>query len=428
MSPLAGYIAAMRELCASAPDRRTGANARLEMADIGMAAFAVFFLQCPSFLAAQAQLQSRQGRSNARTLFGIERLPTDSHIRSVLDGVPPERFDSIFTRTVDRLDRQGALDRLRRLDGRLLIALDGTEYFTSCSIGCRNCPQRKLADGRTQNFHAVPGAGIVAPGTSRLLPLPPEFIRPQDGAEKQDCEINAAKRWLRRTGSGLARLRPVYLGDDLYCRQPFCEAVLAAGGSFILTCKPSSHTTLYEYIQGVETGCLTRTEGRKKNKRRLRCRWMNGLPIRDGKDALEVNWFEVTITSPSGKRLCRNSFATDLPVGPDSVAELADCARARWKVENNTFKALKDGYHLEHNFGHGKETLASLLATFNLIAFLMQSACDLVCESWQEARAKLAARYRLLDNLKFLTAYVVHDDWDAVMRTIITGELPEKPP
>ena len=206
MSPLAGYIADMRELCASAPDRRTGANARLEMADIGMAAFAVFFLQCPSFLAAQAQLQSRQGRSNARTLFGIDRLPTDSHIRSVLDGAPPERFDSIFTRIVDRLDRQGALDRLRRLDGRLLTALDGTECFTSCSIGCRNCPQRKLAGGRTQNFHAVPGAGIVAPGTSHLLPLPPEFIRPQDGAEKQDCEINAAKRWLRRTGSGLARL------------------------------------------------------------------------------------------------------------------------------------------------------------------------------------------------------------------------------
>ena len=181
MSPLAGYIADMRELCASAPDRRTGANARLEMADIGMAAFAVFFLQCPSFLAAQAQLQSRQGRSNARTLFGIDRLPTDNHIRSVLDGAPPERFDSIFTRIVDRLDRQGALDRLRRLDGRLLIALDGTECFTSCSIGCRNCSQRKLAGGRTQNFHAVPGAGIVAPGTSRLLPLPPEFIRPQDG-------------------------------------------------------------------------------------------------------------------------------------------------------------------------------------------------------------------------------------------------------
>ena len=45
---------------------------------------------------------------------------------------------------------------------------------------------------------------------------------------------------------------------------------------------------------------------------------------------------------------------------------------------NNTFKALKDGYHLEHNWARHRQTLASLLATFNLIAFLMQSACDLV--------------------------------------------------
>ena len=266
MTPLAGDIAAMRDLCASAPDRRTGANARLPMADIGMAAFAVFFLQCPSFLSAQAQLQSRQGRSNARTLFGIDRPPTDNHIRSMLDGVPPEHFDSIFTRILNRLDRQGALDRLRRLDGRLLVALDGTEHFTSCQIGCRNCSQRKLADGRTQNFHAVPGASIVAPGAPHLLPLPPEFIRPQDGAEKQDCETNAAKRWLPRVGAGLARLRPVCPGDDLCRRQPFCEAVLTAGGSFILTCKPSSHTTLYEYIQGVEADSLTRTEGRGKER------------------------------------------------------------------------------------------------------------------------------------------------------------------
>ena len=170
MSPLAGYIAAMRELCASAPDRRTGANARLEMADIGMAAFAVFFLQCPSFLAAQAQLQSRQGRSNARTLFGIERLPTDSHIRSVLDGVPPERFDSIFTRTVDRLDRQGALDRLRRLDGRLLIALDGTECFTSCSIGCRNCSSARRTGLRNRTASAGCGGPDPAwPGSDRFI-------------------------------------------------------------------------------------------------------------------------------------------------------------------------------------------------------------------------------------------------------------------
>ncbi len=79
----------MRELCAAAPDRRTGRNARLPMADLGMAAFAVMFLQCPSFLSAQKHLESRRGGSNARTLFGIERIACDNHIRDMLDGTPP---------------------------------------------------------------------------------------------------------------------------------------------------------------------------------------------------------------------------------------------------------------------------------------------------------------------------------------------------
>ena len=389
-------------LCASAPDRRTGRNAHLTLADIGMAAFAVFFLQSPSFLSAQKQLETRQGRSNAKTLFGIDRLPSDNHIRSMLDGVPPEHFDPMFHHVIDQLEQQGALDPLRRRDGRMLIALDGTECFTSTSIGCDGCSTRKLKNGEVQNFHAMLAASIVAPGTSSLLPLPPEFVRRRDGAAKQDCEITAAKRWLTRIGPRMARLKPVYLGDDLYCCQSVCQAILDAGGSFLLTCKPASHTTLYE--------------------------WIGDLPIRDGRDALSVNWFEATISSMSGKRLYHNSFATDMALGRDNVAELAECARARWKVENNIVKALKDGCHLDHSFGHGKITLASLLAMFNLIAFLMQSACDIACVAWKAARAKLAARYRLLDHMKFLTSYVVHQHWDEVMESIATGELPKRPP
>ena len=399
------------------------------MADIGMGGFAVFFLQSPSFLAAQKQMESRQGMSNARTLFGIEHLPTDNHIRSMLDGVPPEHFDRMFYHVVDELEEIGALDRMRRLDGRMLIALDGTEHFTSYRIGCESCSTRRKADGKVQNFHAMLGASIVAPGTSDLLPLPPEFVRRQDGAKKQDCEVNAAKRWLARVGPKLARLKPVYLGDDLYSRQPVCEAILKAGGSFLLTCKPTSHTTMHEYIQGVEVDELRTTEkGAGKRRRHIRHRWMNGLPIRGGRDALTVNWFEITITSETGRRNYHNSFATDIPVSRDNVAELAECARARWKVENNTFRALKDGYHLEHNFGHGRETLASVLATFNMIAFLMQSACDLACEAWKAARAKLGARYRMLDHVKFLLCYVLHPDWDVVMKTVVSGELPARPP
>ena len=428
MTPLARYIGRMRELCAAAPDRRTGRNARLPMADLGMAAFAVMFLQCPSFLSAQKHLESRRGRSNARTLFGIERIACDNHIRDMLDGTPPEHFDRMFHHVVNDLDGNGGLDFLRRLDGRLLIALDGTEYFTSYNLGCRNCSTRLRSNGKVENFHAMLGASIVAPGSNHLLPLPPEFIRPQDGDQKQDCEIKAAKRWLKRVGPAVEEFRPVYLGDDLYCCQPACEAVLEAGGSFLFTCKPKSHATLYEYIQGVEVDSLRTVEGKGRKKVHCLYRWMSGVPIRDGEDALKVNWFEITVASPSGGRRYHNAFATDLEVGRETVGELARCARARWKVENNAFGILKDSFNLEHNFGHGSDTLAGLLAMFNIISLLMQNACELRCEAWKAARARLAARYRLLDHIRTVIDYAVFQDWSALLRTIATADLPEKPP
>ena len=155
---------------------------------------------------------------------------------------------------------------------------------------------------------------------------------------------------------------------------------------------------------------------------------MSGVPIRDGEDALKVNWFEITVASPSGGRRYHNAFATDLEVGRETVGELARCARARWKVENNAFGILKDSFNLEHNFGHGSDTLAGLLAMFNIISLLMQNACELRCEAWKAARARHAARYRLLDHIRTVIDYAVFQDWSALLRTIATADLPEKPP
>ena len=73
-------------------------------------------------------------------------------------------------------------------------------------------------------------ATLVAPGHDKVIPLEPEFLVPQDGAEKQDCENMAAKRWLAAHAERYAALDPVYLGDDLFSRQPLCQAVLDRGG------------------------------------------------------------------------------------------------------------------------------------------------------------------------------------------------------
>jgi hypothetical protein len=211
-------------------------------------------------------------------------------------------------------------------------------------------------------------ATLVAAGHAKVVPLEPEFIVPQDGAEKQDCENKAAKRWLTAHGQRYAALDPVYPGDDPFSRQPLCQAVLDAGGPFIFVCKPASHPLIREYLTGAGLPVLEQTVRRGRQRFTHRYRWLREVPLRGGRDALTANWLE--IISARGETTYRNSFVTDLPVGPGTVVELAACGRARWKIENETFNVLKNkGYTLEHSFGHGKQKLSAILVSLNRLAF-----------------------------------------------------------
>ena len=412
------------------PDKRRGINTTYDMADIGTAAFSVFFMQCPSFLAHQRQLEEGHGRSNCASLFGITKIPSDNHIRDMLDPASPALLHPVFAETIDQLRRiDGGLDTFRRLDGRVLIALDGSEYHCSRKVHCPHCSTRIRGKSETEYFHSMLAATLVAPGHNKVIPLEPEFIVPQDGAEKQDCENMAAKRWLATHGLRYATLDPVYLGDDLFSRQPLCQAVLDAGGHFIFVCKPSSHPLIQEYLTGIDLPVIEQTVKRGKQCFIHRYRWLQGVPLRDGKDALMVNWFEIEIINPKGETTYRNSFVTDLPAGPGTVVELAACGRARWKIENETFNVLKNnGYNLEHNFGHGKKNLATILVSLNLLAFAIHTVCDIGDELWRAARAKLGPRYNFFGKLAAITAFLIFPSWEDLLLTLAFAKPPPIPP
>jgi len=390
-----------------------------------MGAFSTFFMQSPSFLAHQKVLERGRGKSNCQSLFGMDKIPTDNQTRSMLDPVRPELLFPAFGQILTAFKAGGGLATFRCLDGHVLIALDGTEYFRSQNLGCDNCSCRVRANGRTEHFHAMVSATLVAPGRNCAIPLEPEFIVPQDGAEKQDCEARATYRWLAAHGPKYAHLKPIYLGDDLSSRQPTCEAVLAIGGHFLFTAKPSSHKTLYEWLAGVDVPSMNKKVKQGARFVTHRYRWMEGVPIRDGKDALLVNWLEIEIVDPDGKITYRNSFVTDLPVNKANVAALAAGGRARWKIENENFNTLKNnGYNLEHNFGHGKQHLAAVLATMNLIAFAMHTVADLVDKGWGLARKAIGARKRFFQDLRSITTYLVFPTWAALVETLQTGAPP----
>jgi hypothetical protein len=430
MRVLAPLLDSLRRCLEGFPDKRRGTNSTYRVVDFGMAAFSAFFMQSPSFLDFQRRLENEHARSNCQTLFDIPKIPTDNQIRGMLDPAEPELLHPVFAESIAILEGvKGGLDKFQRLGGHVLIALDGTEYFNSNKIHCHNCSTRQRGKGEKEYFHAMLGATLVAPGHDKVIPLQPEFIAPQDGAEKQDCENAAAKRWLAAHGEQYARLNPIYLGDDLFSRQPLCKAVLAVNGHFIFVCKPSSHPLIQEYITGVNLRTHEHIVKRGKQKYIHRYRWIQGVPLRDGEDALKVNWFEIEILNPRGEVTYRNSFITNLAISASNVAELAACGRARWKIENETFNVLKTkGYHIEHNFGHGKQHLASILVTLNLLAFAFHTTCDIADELWRAAREKIGPRRPFFNHLGSITSYLIFDSWQDLLQTLAFAKPPPRPP
>jgi hypothetical protein len=423
-------IRRLRDCAAAHPDPRTGDNTRYSMADIALSAFSVFFTQCPSFLDSQRNMKCSRGSSNAQTLFQIEKIPTDNHIRKILDSVQPQHLFDMFDEVYRAYEQCGALEAMRRatLNNTQLIALDGTHYFSSQSdnIHCSNCSSQKHTNGETTHFHAAITPVVVSPDQPWVLALKPEFIVPQDGALKQDCEINAAKRWLQTHSAQYMSGNDTLLGDDIYSRQPFCRQAMLHGFHFIFTCKPQSHVHLTRWIGELEPGKDIHTLSvRLKNKNRFEThtyRWANGVPLAEGEGALQVNWCELVVTGKQAKVLYRNALVTDFKITEANVAALVASGRARWKIENENNNTLKTkGYHLEHNFGHGKKHLSSLLATMNILAFQMHGLLHFCDEGYRLIRMTLGARRTFFEHIRALSHYHCFQSWKALMDFMMRG-------
>ncbi len=414
-------VAAVREL----PDVRTGPHKVYDLADVALAAFCVFFMQSPSFLAHQRDMQRSKGHNNAQSLFGIDQVPTDPQIRNLLDPIEPGRLAAPFWMVFDRLRQGSYLKEYQGFLGGWLVGIDGTQYFASEKIHCPQCTVRVI-NGRTFYSHALLAPLVVAPGQSRVIPLEPELIRPQDGTEKQDCELRAAERWLRRNSQQFPPGAVTLLGDDLYCHQPFCERVTGQGWHFIFTCKPDSHEALYQEIALLaKAGGVAEYQERVSSGSRAqvwRYRYARRVPLRADTHPCYVSWCEVTIVDEAtGELAYHNAWATDHPLAEPSLRSFVTAARTRWKNENENHNVLKNyGYHLEHNFGHGRQHLASLLVVLNLLAFLFHTVLDLCDALYRRVRAELGPRQTFFNDLQALTRYLYFDSWQALITFMAT--------
>ncbi len=426
--------AILRRHTADLPDfRKPSPNTTYQIPDAALGAFGIFFTQSPSFLEYQRRLKQRQGHDNAQTLFGVEQIPCDNQVRNLLDPIAPSHFNPVFIEVFKHLEQQHLLEPLRVLDHQLLVSLDGTQYFSSKTLHCQNCLTRRLSNGQTLYYHSAITPVVVCPGHSQVISLAPEYIMPQDGHDKQDCEQAAGKRWINQYAATLVPHQVTLLGDDLYSKQPLCSLALHHGFNFIFVCKPDSHTKFYERVAfWQDHDALTHYEQRRRHGRATEVamyRFINDVLLQDGKQTLSVNWVEITVVNAkTGEQLYYNTFITNHRLTKANVAQVAQAGRGRWKVENENNNVLKTkGYHLEHNFGHGKQYLSATLLSLNLLAFLFHTVLEWSDEPYALVRQELARRQTFFDDIRALTRYMVFESWHHLMAFMIRGlELESK--
>lgn len=376
-------IKLVREGFKSIKDHR-GYNSTYSLSDLLSAGFAIFSLKDPSLLAFREQFPQRS--ENLKRIYGIERIPEDTALREGLDGIDPALLQAQFKPMLERLRAKGVVENRQVLGGYTLLAGDGTQHFCSGSRSCRHCLTKQHRNGSTTYHHQLLAAVWVQPGEKTVFPVAVEPIVRQDGTQKNDCELNAAKRLIPRIRQSMPHDRLLLTLDALYANAPLIRSLKEQHISFLIGIKEGYVLIQTERLakQGALKEISWEVDGRV-----CAIRFANDLILNGQNQDLLVNYLEyVEVDAQSAEILFFSSWTTDLSINEDNAREMVAVARTRWKIENETFNTLKNqGYYLEHNYGHGKEYLATNFAILTFLAFLIDQMAQCLDNAFQKALA-----------------------------------------
>lgn len=417
---LIGYLS---NLYSGVTDSRQEAKVAYSIRDTAMSGIAMMHFQSDSLLDYQKQLEEKHSRSNLSTMFKVDKVPSDTQMREILDEVPSDTARPAFKKFFSRLQRAKYLERFQIFPGQYLCSLDGSQYFGSENISCPHCLIKEHKSGQTSYSHLILQAAVVHPGQKQVIPLMPEEICNEDGATKQDCEINAAKRLLPKIRNDHPFLDIITNGDGLYSKQPIFELLAELRMHGIFVAKEDDHKLLFEWVaEQKQLGEVATYDVVDEKNRRHRYEWINGVPLNGREDSILVNFFRYQIIV-DGTATYKSAWVTDLPVTKLNVETMVKAGRARWKIENECFNTLKNqGYHLEHNFGHGQKNLSFNFFLFNLLAFFIHQILELTDALFQRCRQHYGSKKRIWETLRVLFGLFILESWESLLRVALKEE------
>ncbi len=407
-------------------DTRQSTKINISLHDALMSGFACMHFQSSSILEFQRRLQEERHQNNLKSLFNIKDIPKGTQMREIIDRIDSKHFGSIFKDFYLRLQRGKQLEQYRifKKENMYYFPMDGTQFYSSKEISCPHCLVKKQKNGSKTYSHQVLQGGIAHPDCAQVIPFMPEQIINTDGTDKQDCEMNAAKRYIKRLRKEHPQLNFLLGGDALFSKQPIIEDALSLKMHYLFAAKPDDHKYMMEWLShypSLHSIEFTDDEGRIHT-----YEWMNDVPLNGNEDTVMVNFLRCTISgrvNRKGKqeRSYSNSWVTDLPISQKNIVTLVEAGRCRWRNENEMFNVMKNhGYCAEHNYGHGEKNLAFNFYLLTLLAFFFHQIFELTDKHFQNLRKQCGSKRFLWETLRGYIRMIIFESWEQLMKFALT--------
>jgi len=396
-------------------------NGKISITDCLMSCFAIFSLKYSSLLEYDIEMKDRQSTANLKKLYLVETPPSDTYMRERLDPINPKSLRPAFREIFTLIQRGKDLESYQYFDGHYLLSIDGTGHYSSEKVHCKNCCVKNHKSGKKTYYHQMLGAVIVHPEKKAVIPLCPEPIQKKDGSTKNGCERNASKRLLEDVRREHPHLKIMIVEDALAANAPHIKLIEQLSMKYTIGVKPKDHEYLFDWVKNLDKAEFEYTDEKGTNHK---FQFVNSVPLNYANENLKVNFLEYWETDLKGRKK-HFTWITNVKISISNVSKLMRGGRARWRIENETFNTLKNqGYNFEHNFGHGKQNLCSVMGLIMMLAFLVDQTQLLCCRLFQHAKETTRTFYNIWNKMKAMFQFFYITSWEEFFYCIANKKIP----
>ncbi|MCB9090912.1 MAG: transposase [Halobacteriovoraceae bacterium] len=360
--------------------------------DCLISGLAVFLFKYPSLLSFEGAYGAPKANHNLRKLLKLKKLPSDTSVRYHLDSINPDKIKPIFKDIFNDLRRNADLNEYRRPDGSFLVSIDGTQTFSSKKVHCPSCLVKKHRNGSATYSHQIMTAVLISPSKKAVFPIDCEEISNTDGISKNDCELNATHRLLRRIRKNYPGTKFTITADGLSSNAPNISLMQELNFNFILVAKDGNHKYLAKkHLESMKNDNPDVYDQIDKSGMKHVAICQNSAKLNQSSETL-INYLCYWTEDQDGHQEYYNTWVTNTELTKRTAFEVSKSGRTYWRIENETHNTLKNqGYNLEHNYGHGEKHLCSVFTHLTLLAFLIDQI-NMSCPKFSFLVEKLKTR------------------------------------